>query len=291
MKFVLTVLWILVTSIAAASSPEESYLAARDGYIKALRHSDTDADLERHNAALADLETQLRAIIGPIAIEGFASDGKIHLDGLIAGDEGFGLIDGLVFAGADDKARLVVTTPTLFDKWLRAHRDWWPENPLPQDLNAALRDDDFYTQGLSADSAFVTYAEIPVARPAWATIAFAMLATRTQDLVGPVPDEINIFVRGADRVFIVTAKTTIRAGPIAACDALRKQLEQKAATARVASEAAGGKDEALNDKFDRLTREAERAQPSCFGTRARQQAFFPALVRQAQALIDALPTK
>ena len=230
MKRALIVLLACVApwSVSLAASPEDDYLAARDAYIKTMSRSQTDSDVEKHNAALADLEGRLRKIIGPTASRDFAGEGKIHLDGLIDGDEGFGLLDGLVYERADKKASLVVTTANLFDTWLRQHKDWWPDNPLPQDIPAALRSDDFYTQSISTDAAVVTYAEIPVVKPAWATIAYAMLATRTQDDIGPIPHEINVFVRRADRVFIVTAKTDVKAGPIAACGKAHDQVTQQA---------------------------------------------------------------
>src|SRR5436305_6816909 len=59
---------LALTAAASAASPEQAYLAARDAYIKALSHGEPDPDFEKHKRALADLETQLRKIIGPTTL-------------------------------------------------------------------------------------------------------------------------------------------------------------------------------------------------------------------------------
>jgi len=277
---------------AWAASPQEDYLAARDAYIKQFAHSaQDDATFKAYERALADLQARLGRIIGPVRISGFAGDGKISLDALDQDDEGFGLLDGLVYRSADEKAQVLVTTAGLFDKWLKAHASFWPESPLPPDMGAALKRDDFYTQAINDDAAVVTYAEVPIARPAWATLAFAVLDARTQDAVPPVPDEMIITVRSADRVFILSTKTAVAAGPIAACDALHARLAAQAQAASDADRAADGKDAALHAKAEQLARTADRAYPDCFAKEARHAAFFPALVKQAQELIELLSTK
>ena len=202
------------------------------------------------------------------------------------------LLIALTGYGADsDKQQVLVTTASLFDKWLKAHERFWPETPLPADMAEALKRDDFYTQALTNGAAVVTYAEIKVAKPAWATLAFAVLDARTQDTSPPVPDEMIITVRRADRVFVITAKTAVAAGPIAACDTIQAKLTAEAQAAGDADQAADGKDAALHEKAEQLARKADRAIPDCFATEARKAAFFPALVKQAQALIEMLPKK
>ena len=298
MKHVLIALVALIALPARAASPEEDYLAARDAYIKTIQHDATDRGFERHNAALADLESQLRKIIGPTALPGFAAEGKIHLDTLSPEDEGFGLLDGLVYAipldqkGIDDRASVVVTTVGLFEAWLRAHKiKWWNQDPLPQDLRVALQSDDFYRQALSTDAAVVTFARLPIAKPSWAKTAFAMLATRTQDDVGSTPTEIDIVVVGAQRVYAATAKTDVAVGPIAACEKSRQQLKAQADAARTAYEKSGSQNAALLDKLTKLDEQGDRAYVQCFATHARDASGFAAAVKQAQALIELLPGK
>ena len=80
--------------------------------------------------ATADLEGKLRQIIGPVAIKGLAGDGKSFIDTLLEGDEDFARLDGLFATNADESLTVVVTTPRLFDIWMRTHEDFWKENPL-----------------------------------------------------------------------------------------------------------------------------------------------------------------
>jgi hypothetical protein len=292
MKHALIALLALLAIPASAASLEDAYLAARDGYIKRFEKSpQDDATYEAHTRALADLQAKLRQVVGPTHLDGFSPDGKISLDALDSGDEDFGLLDGLVYVRADQKAQVLVTTASLFDKWLKAHERFWPETPLPTDMAEALKRDDFYTQAVTNGAAVVTYAEIPVAKPPWATLAFAVLDARTQDTSPPAPDEMIITVRRADRVFVVTTKTAVAAGPIAACDAIQARLTAEAQAAGDADQATGGKDAALHEKAEQLAHQADRAYPDCFASEARKAAFFPTLVRQAQALVDMLPGK
>lgn len=279
---------VLLALPASAASPEQAYLAARDAYIKAFSHGETDPDFEKHKRALADLETQLRRIIGPTTLQGFPAEGKIHLDTLSTEDEGFGLLDGLAYAiplddkGIDEKVSVVVTTRTLFETWLRAHKT---------NLQAALKSDDFYRQALSTDSAVVTFAQLPVAKPSWARTAFAVLAIRTQDLVGSMPHEMDIVVVGAERAYAVTAKIEVAVGAIAACANVREQLKAQAKAVWAAYERSGKKNEVLSDKATKLEEQSDTAYVQCFATRAHDANGFAAAVKQAQALVDLLPAK
>jgi len=291
MKPLLTlILAILLASAsgASAASPEQAYLAARDTYVKALSRGEADPDFEKHKRALADLESQLRRIIGPTTLPGFPADGKIHLDTLSTEDEGFGLLDGLAYAiplddkGIDVKASVVVTTRSMFETWLRAH---------DLDLPTALKSDEFYRQALSTDSGVVTFARLPVARPSWATTAYAVLAIRTQDLVGSAPNEMDIVVVGAERAYAVTAKIEAAVGAIAACEKPRQQKKAQAQAAWAAYERSGKKNEALSDKAIKLEGQSDTAYTQCFAARAKEASGFAAAVKQAQALIDLLPAK
>src|SRR5579871_880808 len=105
MKSWLAVL-ILIPVACVAASLEDEYIAARDRYIAAFTATDTpgtdvDARNKQHHLAMGDLEKQLRAIIGLPDIKGFAGDGKINLDTLYQGDEGFGMLDGLAYSSTD----------------------------------------------------------------------------------------------------------------------------------------------------------------------------------------------
>ncbi len=91
------------------------------------------------DTARSDLEAQMRTILGPLAFPGYGP-GKLNLDSLYSGDEGFGMLDGLRFdadigangepsgkTGKDGqyvapKTHILVTTQSLFARWLRAHK-------------------------------------------------------------------------------------------------------------------------------------------------------------------------
>ena len=77
----------------------------------------------------------------------------------------------------EPKSHIIVTTQPLFERWLRAHKDWWGKKHknVPQQIGAALKDESFYTQAISTDAAVVNFNELPIAKPASATFAFAML--------------------------------------------------------------------------------------------------------------------
>jgi hypothetical protein len=291
MKSLITLsLTILLAFPAAgsAASPEQAYLAARDGYIKTFQHGYGGSDVAKHERALADLQTQLRKLIGPTTLPGFPAEGKIHLDTLSREDQGFALLDGLAYVipldekGIDEKARVVVTTRGLFDTWLKAHKT---------SLQVAPRSEDFYRGALSTDAAVMVFAPLPVAKPAWATTAFGVLAIRTQDDVGSTPDEIDIVVAGTTRAYAATAKLETKVGAIADCEKSRQQMKSQAEAAQAAYEKSGAKNGALFDKAKKLEAGADRAYLQCFATRAQDASGFAAAVKQAQALIELLPAK
>ena len=88
----------------------------------------------------------MRAILSEPDRDGFGP-AKLNIDTFSKGDEGFGTLDGLRFDaklgkngetagqnGADGhyvepKSHIIVTTQTLFERWLHAHKDWWGKKP------------------------------------------------------------------------------------------------------------------------------------------------------------------
>ena len=169
------------TAALPAKTAEDRYIAARDAAIEKISAiydagNRDDAARKAEDAASADLEAQMRAILNEPARDGFGP-GRLNIDAFAKGDEGFGLLDGLRFDavlgkngepagqnGADGKyvepkAHIIVTTQTLFERWLRAHKDWWGKNTrnVPQQIGAALKDESFYTQAISSGSAVVSF--------------------------------------------------------------------------------------------------------------------------------------
>ncbi len=226
---------------AMAATPEQSYIAARDAAIAKIKAmvtakpdtakpASSNSDFTIIDAAAEkarkELEVQLRAIVGPVAIKGLEGDGAINLDTLIEGDEDFGLLDGMVYGAVDAKTGVIVTTDGLFRRWLHAHKDWWGKDStsIPLDPAAAVKVDAFYTQGVQTDAAIMRFAELPIRKPASAAFAFAMLAARSQSEVPATADEVFIATAQGGRVFIGFTKEFAAVGPIASCDRIRSDL-------------------------------------------------------------------
>ncbi len=284
------VLLIATVTAASAAPPaaEDRYIATRDAAIEKLSAiydagKFDDAARKDEEAATADLTAQMAAILGESAREGFGPT-KLNLGSFYKGDEDFGTLDGLRFdallgkngqkAGADGtdgkyvepKAHIVVTTQTLFERWLRAHKDWWGDKVknVPQQMAKALSDESFYTQAISNGSAVVKFSTLPIARPAGAAFAFAMLAGRTQSEIPDAADEVIVAAIANGKVYVAEGSIapTVK---IAACIAQKKA-----------------------EPMDENVREtSEAAYARCFAQRAPQQPSFAQATKQAQALLAA----
>ncbi len=279
-----------------AASPGQDYFTARDAAIQKIKaledaKAPDDAAMKEHHRALADLQKQMRAIIGPVAIKGLAAAGTINLSTLSSGDQGFGMLDGLVFASADDKTRIIVTTESIFTNWLRAHKDWWGDKVanVPQDAKAALASEAFYTQAIQTDAAVMKFALIPLRPPARAAFAFAMLAARSQDNSPPAPDEIFVTLLRGGRLYVADAPVQRKFDLIAQCDQVRRAQEKKADDIDAAYRAGGSKDDKLFDQYTAARAAADTLFLGCYAERAPKQSAFAPAVAQAQALLDSLP--
>jgi hypothetical protein len=302
MKSIAFACLLLITINAQAASPLESYIAARDGYIAkfaAIEDSGkfndrTQRDVQR---ALQDLEKQLRGIIGPVAIKGFSANGKINLDTLVRSDVGFGGLDALVYTSQggskETKSQAYATTSALFDRWLKEHADNWviAKSEVPKDASAALASETFYTFAISADAAVAKYAELPLAKPAKARFAVAMLAARSQDDAPITPNEIIVSVLHESRVFLATAPVATKITAIPACQKAWDDAEAAAEAAHAAYRESNLQDQNTLDLSTRLREEGVAAFHRCYAERAKGQPFFGALVRQAQGLLERLPAK
>lgn len=295
MKSILVALLVSISAVAGAASLEESYFAARDGYIEKFKADDpSDRRVRKEEeAARGALEDQLRRVVGASEIKGFSAATKSNLDTLFKDDMGFGLLDGLVYSSADGKTRIVVTTDALLAHWLREHKDWWGPTVanVPQDVDAALKSEAFYTQALQSDAAISKYVELPIARPAQAKLAFAMLAARSQDVGPRTPDELVVSVVKDGRVFVMTARANAKVDPMPACQRIWRDASRNAAKAHEAYVASGLKDNKLLEKSTRMEEEGFTAFRRCFAQQAKGRSFVAALTRQAQELIDRLPSK
>jgi hypothetical protein len=137
----------------AQTATEQRYLATRDAAIAGTKQAEdakepTEQTDKHVEAALTDMQQQLRAILGTVKVKGVGPEGKLHLDTLSQGDVGFGALDALDYKSADGKLTATVTTVNLFKRWIADHKDWWEKNAVnvPQEMPAALKSDAFYTK-------------------------------------------------------------------------------------------------------------------------------------------------
>ena len=246
----------------------------------------------------------MRAILNESARAGFGP-ARLHIDTFNKGDEGFGLLDGLHFEatlgkngekagqdGADGKyvapkAHIIVTTQTLFERWLRAHKEWWGNNVrnVPQQIGAALKDEGFYTQAVSSGAAVVNFNSLPIARPAGATFVHGMLAGRTQSDIPNAADTVFVSAIANGKVYVAYGSIDPKV-QIPACIAIRASYDKKAEQAE---------DDLRFEKIDRkaygrlgnLRQKGEDEYKRCFTQNAPKQASFAEAIRKAQTLLSA----
>ena len=177
----LTIPLLLAATVAAAAPPtkvaEDRYIAARDAAIAKIS-AIYDAGNRRRRRPQGR-GSSWRRPGGADAVSFSVSPNrqrtlnppKLTLTPCQKADlKGFGTLDGLRFDarlgmngetagqnGADGKyvepkSHIIVTTQTLFERWLRAHKDWWGKKSknVPQQIAAALKDESFYTQAISS---------------------------------------------------------------------------------------------------------------------------------------------
>jgi hypothetical protein len=259
---------------AFAGPAEESYLALRDGYIKTFSAAPAEDKeiIKQHDAALERLTSALKSIVGPVTPKGVPAKASSNVDTLFEGDSGYGHLDGLAFATAGDKLRVVVTTASLAQHWLGERK----KDGMSQEIAAAARSESFYTSAVY-DSAYAKYAELPVAKPANAKLAVAVLGVRGNGELKGTPSEIDITVVQGEPVFVVVADISLKAAPIPACERVYKQW-----TAKPVDE---------KDQNGEMAREdrALAAFTECYAKAAPSQPWFATATAKAQALVNQLP--
>jgi len=281
---------VLAPTALHAASPEQGYAAARDRAIQQIEAADkagtpSDRVVEMQDRAVAELEKQLQRIIGPSSLKGVEATAKSNVDTLIRGDLGFGRLDGLAYASADEKTRIVVSTDTLFKAWLKSRRKWWPDDDVPQDIAKALRSEVFFTQALQGDAAFQKYAELPVKKPPQTSDVFAMLNTRAQD-IGPWPaNEITVTLTRGGRIYVVTTPASANIAPMPECLKHWKAADQKLEEA--SRKLTSG--ESFGDLAERIRSDGDAAFHRCFAERAPRDPAYAGLLKQAQDFVDGLP--
>lgn len=279
---------------AAPASPEDRYIATRDAAIakidKLYKAKKDDEASKAEKAADVALTAQMKAILTEPDRKGFGPP-RLNLDAWTSGDEGFGLLDGLRYdattgengekAGdngtdgkyVEPKSHVIVTTQPLLERWLRGHKDWWgkDKNNVAQQVGAALEQEDFYTQAISTDAAVINFSQLPIALPAGATLAVAILGGRTQDTAPNAADEVFVSAVSNGKVYVAYGAIKPKV-EIPACIAVRAGYDKKI-------------EAAPSSRQEDLRQQAETAYKKCFGQRAPQQPSFAEATRQAQALL------
>ncbi|WP_146188315.1 hypothetical protein [Methylosinus sporium] len=285
------------TPIAAtAATPEEAYLSLRNRATAKLRKLEAagkaaGAAEAEERKTLKDLGEKMEAIIGPVSVPGFQKLGKYSIETLFEG-VGADQLDGLAFTGDDEKSLLTVSTQGLAEAFLRARRkDWEKSEKPPQTLGEALASPFFYTLAVSPDAGVEKYADLPIAKPAAATLAAAILDLRSQDDAGGVlPDEIIVAVASEGRLYIAStpAKAKIESAP--ACEKIWAEHQAEAKKAMESYSASGLANEKDFAKYADLQAEGSAGFRRCFADHAKSTKFFAALTQEAQALADRMAT-
>lgn len=271
MKWFALLCLLMFAADAHAAPPEQHYLDLRNRYIaKFSKAAENDETIKQHDAALQELAGVLRGLVGPVTIAGLPADGQSNVDTLFRGDIGFGHLDGLGFASEGDKTQAVVTTTTLLKHWLAEHR----EDGMPQEVGAAFRSDRFYYYAIQ-DAAFAKYAELPIKKPATASVAVAVLGVRGNGGLKAPPHEIDVVVVQGEKVYFLATSDAVKTAEIQACEKVWKQMMAKKAS----QDAMAREDQAMD------------AYTKCFAREAPGQSWFAAAVKKAQSQLELLPLR
>lgn len=195
----------------AASPALESYIAARDGYIRKFEKTpDCPACVD---SALADLEGRLRQLVGPISVPGYSGLGKINLRTLV-NEVGFDKLDALRFG---DSSRIhLITTQALVEKFAARHKD------LPKDVRKVAQSNAFYEYAFPEDAAFANFVRIQDPKVPGIDFALGSVGAFAQELNGMMPNQIVVFAKRGDLVFLVRIPADPVPANIPACDEIWK---------------------------------------------------------------------
>ncbi len=182
-------------------------------------------------------------------------------------------------------AHIIVTTQTMFERWLHAHKDWWDKGlkNVPQQIAAALKDESFYTQAISSGAAVINFNFLPMAKPASSSFAIGILAGRTQSEVPDAADEVFVSSLLNGKVYIAYGSIDPEV-KIPACMAVRADYNKRseAADDDFRAHKIGKK---AYDRLGNLRQQGEDAFKRCFTRSAPQQPSFAEAARQARALL------
>jgi hypothetical protein len=286
-RLIALVLLLAAAPAASAPNPEQTYLAAHDHAVAALKKMSGKKQEAEEGRLRAALEKQLQALINPPPLGGFAGPAATSPETLLADDIGFDSLDGLVLRSKDDSGEVLVTTDGLLRSWLLAHKGLWKDeaNP-PAEPEAAFRSETFYTQAASPDAAVSIFASLPIRKPDGAATAIAFLVQESQDVATEPPEQIAVAVAKSGKIFIAIVKADVKPAPIAACTAVWNDFESRSQAALKKYDDSNLKDEKSFDASTKLEQQGEAAFHKCWFEKANATPEFSALTKQAQALAD-----
>jgi hypothetical protein len=265
-----------------AASPEEKYFEARDNFIREFEKASGPIDVldEKDRHALAELEKQLKSIVGPVNVQGFPKEGKVNLETLQKGDLGFGQVDGLRFSS--EQEYLFVTTDNILKKYLAE------QSELPKDLTELSKTDEFYTLALSGEAAVTYFAEIPVKSTNGKSYVRAFLGLVAQDIGPFIPKAIFVLVTNGNRILAVQSPAAAEITEIPQCRNEWEKFAKKKADAHQVYESSGLKNEKALDEGLQYEQQGFEAYQRCYEREAKNQKFFVPLEKQAQSIVDRL---
>jgi hypothetical protein len=264
-----------------AASLEEKYFETRDNFIRQFEKASTPIDdLDKKDEhALAELEKQLKPIIGPVNVEGFPKEGKINLLTL-ENDYGFGQIDGLRFSS--EQEQLFVTTDSILKKYLAEQ----PE--LPKDLAELSKTGEFYVRAITAEAAVTYFAEIPVKSANGKSYVRAFLGLTAQDIGPFIPKDIFVFVTHGNRILAVQSQVATEMTEIPECRNEWERFAKKSSDAMEVYRSSGLNNQKASDESVQYEEQGFEAYQRCYNREARNQKFFASLKKQAQSIVDRL---
>jgi hypothetical protein len=259
-----------------AASQEEKYFSTRDNFIRQFENPSNPVN---EVPALAELEKQIKAIVGPVNVEGFAKEGKLNLITLQK-DLGFGQVDGLKFSSKQES--LFVTTDRMLMKYLA-------ERPkLPKDIAELSKNEEFYVRAFTANAAVTYYAEVPVKSTNGKSYVHAFLGVTAQDIGPFIPKEIFVFVSNRSRIFAVYSPAATEITEIPQCRSEWAKFDKKGSESYEAYRASGLNNKKLFDDSIRYREQGFEAYHRCYDREAKNQKFFTSLKKQAQSIVDRL---
>jgi hypothetical protein len=267
--------------ILVAASLEEKYFETRDNFIRQFEKASVPIDVldEKDRHALAELEKQLKPIIGSVNVEGFPKQGKINLRTLEK-DYGFGQVDGLSFSAKQEE--LFVTTDNILKKYLAGQ----PE--LPKDLAELSKTGEFYVRAITAEAAVTYFAEIPLKSADGKSYVHAFLGLTAQDIGPIIPKDIFVFVTNGNRILAVQSPAATEITEIPQCRNEWERFAKKKSDAMEVYRSSGSKDQKATDESVQYEEQGFEAYQRCYDREAKNQKFFASLKKQAQSIIDRL---